>query len=723
MNLWQRLLLFALTLIVSPIATVVPVRAAITSIGSLGTATATNTAQNSLALTTSAQLDVGNYGACVHVHDSSDNTEGYRGRMSAFVDSVGNIWEFVREFNIDGDDSVTQSTGAVFMTKATVDLPSSGTITAHHSSADARAMTCWEFSVGSGNYLRVAGFVTDIEANSADPASMTIDNLLSAEYLFLRAIGSSGNGGAITPTTNFTAFSVANANTGTANTSRQAFAEFRIVTATSQASDPTVESATSVSMYLAFVEGTPRVFPTILANSSTGSDSNASGAGPATAVTNGSCQSSADGFSVTLSGSDLSGVASDGSAALFFNDTTADFRNFVMITSVDDANDVVRVELPLQTSQTKACAIGGKRLTISSTSSQSLFAMSGTLSDLQPGWTLELESGFTDTFAGAVSWRTGGNQMIGGWVTMRATPGAATRPLVTFSNNGTGFSLAGSLLWFEGIEFQNTNGTKTASTIFTQGSVSRLLFKNIKAAHATNKFAIPFNSIFTGAMIVDSEISCAVACIQTTIPTPGRIFANNYIHDCAIGINLASGVEAVITGNIITGCTGVGIQITPTTSGSAGFTIVGNTINGNAGGGVQLSGPNAYPVLMLGGFLVNNIISNNTGYGLTVDSKLHYTATEGVLPWIIRGNNFYNNSSGAYYPTQIPSFDEQTLDPQFVNAAGGDFRIQNAALRAKGYPVGGSLAIGTGSSTYNYIDPGAAQRQDSRPGPNIGAGF
>jgi hypothetical protein len=186
---------------------------------------------------------------------------------------------------------------------------------------------------------------------------------------------------------------------------------------------------------------------------------------------------------------------------------------------------------------------------------------------------------------------------------------------------------------------------------------------------------------------------------------------------------LAGGVEAVITGNIITGCTGVGIQITPTTSGSAGFTIVGNTINGNAGGGVQLSGPNAYPVLMLGGFLVNNIISNNTGYGLTVDSKLHYTATEGVLPWIIRGNNFYNNSSGAYYPTQIPSFDEQTLDPQFVNAAGGDFRIQNAALRAKGYPVGGSLAIGTGSSTYNYIDPGAAQRQDSRPGPNIGAGF
>src|SRR6185436_2089858 len=78
-------------------------------------------------------------------------------------------------------------------------------------------------------------------------------------------------------------------------------------------------------------------FPTMLFNSSTGSDTLASGAGPGTAITGTAARSvAASNRSIGFYGAtdDLSGVATDGSAVVFLNVATAGQRNFSSIAAV-----------------------------------------------------------------------------------------------------------------------------------------------------------------------------------------------------------------------------------------------------------------------------------------------------------------------------------------------------------------------------------------------------
>src|SRR5574343_971677 len=104
--------------------------------------------------------------------------------------------------------------------------------------------------------------------------------------------------------------------------------------------------------------------PNIVFNASTGSDTAASGAGPASAVTgtaaahtNGSASTT-----ITLTNSpDLSGVATDGSHCLWMD--TASGRQFSKITGADDAANTVTVEDSFNIASASAVnyAIGGKR--------------------------------------------------------------------------------------------------------------------------------------------------------------------------------------------------------------------------------------------------------------------------------------------------------------------------------------------------------------------------
>src|SRR5262245_38170373 len=111
--------------------------------------------------------------------------------------------------------------------------------------------------------------------------------------------------------------------------------------------------------------------PTILVDSTTGSDTAASGAGPATALTGSAASTSADGLTVTLDGSpDLTNVATDGSHAVFLNDSTAGARNFGKITAKDNVAKTVTVTNAFGASLSgKSWAIGGKRASIGSTTS------------------------------------------------------------------------------------------------------------------------------------------------------------------------------------------------------------------------------------------------------------------------------------------------------------------------------------------------------------------
>jgi hypothetical protein len=72
----------------------------------------------------------------------------------------------------------------------------------------------------------------------------------------------------------------------------------------------------------------------------------------------------------------------------------------------------------------------------------------------------------------------------------------------------------------------------------------------------------------------------------------------------------------------------------------------------------------------------------------------------------VRNNNFYGNASGKYSPDlSSVSIMEQTLDPQFTDAANGDYSV-GANLDGLGFPD----AIGVGAETTSFVSIGVAQR-------------
>ena len=123
--------------------------------------------------------------------------------------------------------------------------------------------------------------------------------------------------------------------------------------------------------------------PTIRFNTSTGSDTNASGSNGSISV-NGT-SASFSGSVVTLDGSpDLSGFDAD-EDVLWLQTSTG--RQFFDLSSVDDtAKTVTCVDAPAGTASGLTWGIGGKRATLEDINSRLLFS-----DDAKAGWTAELE--------------------------------------------------------------------------------------------------------------------------------------------------------------------------------------------------------------------------------------------------------------------------------------------------------------------------------------------
>jgi hypothetical protein len=459
-------------------------------------------------------------------------------------------------------------------------------------------------------------------------------------------------------------------------------------------------------------------FPVILVNSATGTDGICSGAGPATALA-GVNNASSDGAGTTVTlpaGTDLSGVATDGSHVLYFADTTAGHRRFTTITGSagsGGATPTVTVSPALSISiVNKTWAIGGKLATIGSTSSEVLFDNNGAAGDAMPGWAVEMESGHTETIGTTFDMRRSGDQTSGP-ITLRGASGAATRPVVTFSNNGNALLARGNWIIIRDFELQNSNATKTASVGIAGGSVSHVCAINMKIAHSTNKFWKAHTSAETGTLVItDCEYGfCANVGIGITGTGCRTIITNNWIHDCGSnGIAISGGSSIECVGNLFDTNAGDGIQHTGASSGTQANLLAYNTFYNNTGDGAEF---NSAPGngQSIGMTVLNNIFANNGGYGLNFSGASMSGAALTSVYSLFRGNNFFTNTSGKYNPSDLLSENETTADPQFTDAANGDFSI-GTNLKATGYPLGGTLTIGAGSATYSYLDPGAAQRQE-----------
>lgn len=435
--------------------------------------------------------------------------------------------------------------------------------------------------------------------------------------------------------------------------------------------------------------------PAIILNASTGSDTAASGAGPATALS-GTAAATAASTLVTLSvdSPDLSGVATDGSAVLWVGSSSG--RQFSKITAVNNVTKVVTVASAYANTESgKNWGIGGKRLDLNATSNRQLFA------DWATGWIVQLDSNHSISSAIAVAAPT----------TMpyaKITSTAGQRYTITQSANANHFdcSSGSKCVWFDNLTFVNSNGTKTSA--FAIGFGSTLSW--IKATNCIFGDSANTNNLKTG-------ISRTSAVTAATVTASGCDF-----------INLtANGIDGFWTTCTVTGCyflcTTAGINVLFSGNGniivrdsifSGGVNAIlvagtnmatlleQNIFDGASGSGVDFSAGD--PTVL---HLRNNQFSNNGAYGFrgsaTIDNVTDFADY----------NNYYLNTSGARNNLTAGANDTAT-DPAYTDRAGKNFTV-GPAMKAAGSPIS-TRNIGAGSSTTPVGYDVGLQRAESGGG-------
>lgn len=262
------------------------------------------------------------------------------------------------------------------------------------------------------------------------------------------------------------------------------------------------------------------------------------------------------------------------------------------------------------------------------------------------------------------------------------------------------------------------NGNDAAASIFSTTSIpSFVILKNL-LLHNTTSYVIDPTTNWT---IDGCELHSAGA--NATIDNESRVLTiNSYIHDPDTagvhGVNITSGgsifysrlkgfdghairmvgIGGFAIGNIIDDLDDDGIEITN----DLNF-VLGNTINGNSVSG-------KYGILNTTTTAESHIVLNNiiTNFG-TGGSGGGVKGAAGHNFLIAGFNHFHNNSEGNEIAvTKIIDYgNNQTTDPTFTNAAGGDYSVGTNA-KAKGFP---SAFKGGGSTSY--VDTGAVQRMEA----------
>ena len=417
--------------------------------------------------------------------------------------------------------------------------------------------------------------------------------------------------------------------------------------------------------------------PLIIINSTGGHDTQASGAGPATALYGSNAVSAADGLSVTLAtdNPDLSGVATDGSAVLFFNDTNAGSKNFVKITNVDNATKVVTLTPALRASQTKGWAIGGKRSAISTTLSKKLFDNNGGAGDAQAGWIIEMQSGHSETVAARIDVRCAGGATTGR-IILRGESGAATRPVLTKSGTG---DIVPRTDYFTFQDFD--------TTLPMIGTASVVSYIGVKSTGPGSGDA--FNNPGAQSQFQGCEITGWANGITGSMQS-GHIIGN-YIHGLtgdAI-VNDARDMSGWICfANVINDCGSDGIVMTQNRSdGYGSMKVLQNVINDCGGDGIRYV---SLAASMAGLMIVNNSISACGAYGINLSNAGADAVEINAYRPIILNNNTYGSGTANFHLGDGTTADgtinvgDSHIDPAYTNVAGEDFT--SAALADLGFP-------------------------------------
>ncbi len=268
--------------------------------------------------------------------------------------------------------------------------------------------------------------------------------------------------------------------------------------------------------------------------------------------------------------------------------------------------------------------------------------------------------------------------------------------------------------WFENLYLTCTSNSNGAAGILSLGAGNRVTNVVVNTNNQASQKGIYIQD--TVNLIDNCEVKSGVTnpsasgnCEGIGVPSfYGIVIRNCYIHHMRDRGIWNPGVYGVaeISGNIIVN--NVSDGITTDNNGVVHRSeIFDNTIDGNGGNGITVSTSTALAFTES----YNNIISNNGGYGLSISAGS--TAANDALKLLVDYNDYFTNTSGNYQNISAGAND-QTLDPQYTNASGGDYSI-GTNLKAKGFP-----SLIKKSATTSYQDIGAAQRQEAGGGGSTG---
>ena len=387
----------------------------------------------------------------------------------------------------------------------------------------------------------------------------------------------------------------------------------------------------------------------ILFNSvSGGSDTQASGLGPISAVFGAGASTTST--SVTVTGIDTTGVSV---GDLLWVETSLG-RQFSIIATIVGPTEVTCDDTFSSTAGSLNWAIGGKRATLENTNSRKIFT-----ADSKIDWRVLLESDQTITTAILV------------FTTSRIGTDGPLRT-ITQSSNARCFEIGSSnrRLTLEKLKLQNTNVSKTTADGVSMSGAFLTLYDcqigdttnklNTATIRATgNNYVNAYNTLFSDTVshvindgfLSGSFFSCVFRnagshCINHT--RGGVLNFHNCVAESSVGSFFSSADGSFDTTTlVIVGCCfyNIGDAVLKYSSASMPFVcIIGNIVQGC--GGYAISGAYA---------------GNNT-------TRL-----------IDKFNAFWNNTSGDRSAWPTDSTDISLTAAPFVDAAAGDFNINDTA--------------------------------------------
>ena len=420
-----------------------------------------------------------------------------------------------------------------------------------------------------------------------------------------------------------------------------------------------------------------------------GSDTAASGAGPATAIT-GSAATNGSGNVVNLDGSpDLSGVSVND--VLWVN-LASTVRTLTRITAVDDGADTVTTEDTLVLSS-ESWAIGGKRKTLQADVEYS------DISQGKAGWTFSLEDGADYVFAT----RASASDPI---VEITEASTVADGPIKVVTANGANPVI---LTWSSGGHFLDM---AVSSDVEFDGasSYAGMTIRNTTSVSVGARFMETASSAFLGFKASHLTILCHGLVWQGAD-------AHLMFHQCdlrsvgADGLDLGgTRVQAILDDVILHNCGASGLISGGGQTG--GLSMRGCVVRDNGASGIKIEGGQKHWLFHISnnvfhdntndgigikstinqdlgpGLLVNNVFTGNGGYGITAGSDI----SGGMNCLLVHYNAFRNNTSGRtnnitstneVILTADPYTDESTDDYTTNATAGG-----GAAMRDAGQGLG-----------------------------------